>query len=258
VDVLAGLGVLVTRPEPQAAPLAGLLERAGARVYRLPAIDIVASADRPALRAALGPVDRFQWLVFVSANAVRHGAFLLEGRLPRLAAVGPATAGALARAGHPVSLVPAGGFDSEALLAKPEFADVANARVLIVRGDGGRELLGDELARRGAEVHYAEVYARRCAQPVPGAVPAVEEQWRAGRIDVVTATSAEIVRCLVEILSPEGRALWRDTTLLAGGERIAAAARQMGHEGAIIVARAADDASLTDALLEWRRHTSRS
>jgi uroporphyrinogen-III synthase len=258
VSALAGLGVLVTRPEPQAAPLARLLEDAGARVFRLPAIEIAASGDRPSLRAALGPIDRFHWVLFVSANAVRHGAFLLDGRRDlRLAAVGPATAAALDGAGFDVSLVPDGGFDSESLLATPELTNVAGARVLIVRGDGGRELLGEELRRRGADVQYAEVYARRCAQPVPGAIPAVEDAWIAGRIDVVTATSAELLRCLVEILTPAGRALLRGSVLLAGGPRIAEAARRMGHEGEIVTARAADDASLMDALVDWR-HTSRT
>jgi uroporphyrinogen-III synthase len=90
---------------------------------------------------------------------------------------------------------------------------------------------------------------------VLGAVPAVESAWVAGQIDVVTATSAELLRCLVEILTPAGRALLRGSVLLAGGARIADAARRMGHEGEIVVARAADDASLMDALIEWR-HTS--
>ena len=218
----------------------------------------MSSADRPSLRAALGPLDRFHWVLFVSANAVKHGAFLLDvGRQPPLAAVGPATAAALEHAGFRVALVPPGGFDSESLLATPELTNVSHSRVLIVRGDGGRELLGDELRRRGADVQYAEVYARRCAQPIPGAVRAVEAAWMAGGIDVVTATSAELLRCLVEILTPAGRALLRGSVLLAGGSRIADAARRMGHEGEIVVARAADDASLMDALLEWR-HTRRT
>lgn len=256
---LSGLGVLVTRPEPQAAPLALRLESEGARVFRLPAMDFEPHGDRPALRAALGPLDRFRWVIFVSANAVKFGAFLLDGaRGARLAAVGPATAAALERAGQRVSLVPAGGFDSEALLATPELNDVANCRVLIVRGDGGRELLGEELVRRGADVAYAEVYARRCARPIPGAVQAVEDAWTAGQIDVVTATSAELLRCLVELLTPTGRTLLRGSVVLAGGPRIAAAAREIGLDGEIVVARAPDDAGLVDALLEWRRHTTRS
>ncbi|MCZ8130136.1 MAG: uroporphyrinogen-III synthase [Steroidobacteraceae bacterium] len=255
---LAGLGVLVTRPEPQAEPLSRRLEALGARSFRFPAIEIRARDGRPALRASLGPVDRFDWVMFVSANAVRHGLFLLEGpQTPRLAAVGPATAAALEQAGRPVALVPASGFDSESLLASPEFARVRGQRVLIVRGDGGRELLADELRARGAEVVFAAVYERACAAPAPGAVRAVESAWAAGAIHVVTATSAELLRCLFEILGPDGRAHLQRTPLLAGGARIAQAAAAMGHEGERIVAAAADDASLVDALVKWRRHTTR-
>jgi uroporphyrinogen-III synthase len=260
VGPLEGLGVLVTRPEPQGAPLASLLENAGARVRRLPAIEIVPAADRDALRATVGPIDAYRWLIFVSTNAVRYGAFLLEDAriAPKLAAVGPATAAALDRAGLRVGVVPAGGFDSEALLATPELSDVAGARVLIVRGDGGRELLSEELRRRGADVRYAEVYARRRAQHAPEVIADVERAWARGEIDVVTATSAELHRALLEILGPAGRERLNATTLLAGGTRIAEAARRAGHAGDVVVARAADDASLLDALIESRRHTSRS
>jgi uroporphyrinogen-III synthase len=254
---LEGLGVLVTRPEPQAGPLARRLAAEGARVYRLPAIEVLARDDRARQRAALGPIDRFHWIVFVSANAVRFGASLLEGRRDlKLAAVGPATAAALNHAGYRVALVPQGGYDSEHLLESAEFRHVQGQRVLIVRGDGGRELLADELAARGAEISYAEVYERRCARPVPGAVAAVEAEWSQGAIDVVTATSGELLRCLYEILSPAGRALLARSTLLVGGPRIGAVARQIGASGPLIVAARPDDDGLVDALLKSRRHTN--
>ena len=257
--VLTGLGVLVTRPEPQAGPLARRLTAEGANVYRLPAIELLARDDRAAQRAALGPIDRFHWIVFVSANAVRFGAMLLEGRRdPRLAAVGPATAAALNHAGYRVALVPHGGYDSEHLLASPEFGHVQGQRILIVRGGGGRELFGDQLRARGAEVAYAEVYDRRCARPIPGAVAAVEDEWSRGAIDVVTATSGELLRCLYEILSPAGRILLSRSVLLVGGTRIGAIARQIGIEGPLVVSALPDDDSLVDALLRWRVHTDRS
>ena len=100
-----------------------------------------------------------------------------------------------------------GGYDSEHLLASPEFAHVQGQRILIVRGGGGRELLAEQLTARGAEVAYAEVYDRRCAVPIPGAVAAVEAEWSRGEIQVITATSGELLRCLFEILSPDGRDL---------------------------------------------------
>jgi uroporphyrinogen-III synthase len=254
---LEGLGVLVTRPEPQAGPLARRLAALGARIYRLPAIELHPRDDRARQRAALGPIDRFHWIVFVSANAVRFGASLLEGRRDlKLAAVGPATAAALNHAGYRVALVPQGGYDSEHLLECAEFRHVQGQRVLIVRGDGGRELLAEELTARGAEISYADVYERHCARPVPGAVAAVEAEWSGGAIDVVTATSGELLRCLYEILSPAGRALLARSTLLVGGPRIGAVARQIGASGPLIVAARPDDDGLVDALLKSRRHTS--
>jgi uroporphyrinogen-III synthase len=259
VAALEDLGVLVTRPEAQAAPLARRLAAAGARVYRLPAIELRPRDDLAAQRAALGPIDRFHWIVFVSANAVRFGVRLLDERRDlRLAAVGPATAAALNHAGFRVALVPSGGYGSESLLASPEFGHVQGQRILIVRGDAGRELLAEELGTRGAEVSYAEVYERRCARPVPGAVAAVEAEWSRGAIDIVTATSPELLKCLYEILSPAGRSLLASTALLAGSERIAALARQIGLKGPLVLAAQPDDDGLVDALLRWRRHTSAS
>lgn len=253
---LEGVGVLVTRPEPQAGPLARRLAAEGARIYRLPAVELLPRDDRARQRAALGPIDRFHWIVFVSANAVRFGASLLAGRRDlQLAAIGPATAAALNHAGFRVALVPQGGYDTEHLLECAEFRHVQGQRVLIVRGDGGREVLAESLAARGAEVSYADVYERRCARPVPGAVAAVEAEWSAGAIDVVTATSGELLRCLYEILSPAGRALLARTALLVGGPRIGAVARQIGIGGPLIVAPRPDDDSLVDALLESRLHT---
>jgi len=256
---LEGLAVLVTRPEPQAAALARRLAEQGARVFRLPAIELQARDDLVAQRAALGPIDRFQWIVFVSANAVRFGVRLLDERRDlKLAAVGPATAAALNHAGFRVALVPSGGYGSENLLASPEFGHVQGQRILIVRGDSGRELLADELTSRGAQVSYAEVYERRCARPVPGAVAAVEEEWSRGAIDIVTATSPDVLRCLYEILSPAGRSLLASTALLAGSPRIAALAHQIGLKGPLVLASQPDDSGLVDALLKWRRHTSDS
>ena len=256
---LDGLGVLVTRPETQAAPLAHALEAAGARVYRLPTLEIRARADRAAVRAAVGPVDRYHWVIFVSANAVRHGVALLEARATvPVAAIGPATATALRLAGHAVRLSGEGSFDSEHLLAAPELASVAGQRILVVRGVGGRDLIIEQLRARGAEVVCAEVYERACAVPVPGALAAVESAWSAGQIAVATATSVEVLRCLVELLTPRGRALLRETALLVGGARVAATAREMGLTGPVIVASSPESGVLVDALRRWGRHTKSS
>jgi uroporphyrinogen-III synthase len=166
VTRLTGIGVLVTRPEHQALHLCQLIEAEGGAAVRYPAIVIRPRPDRAAVRAAIGPADRYDLLVFVSANAVRFGADILGDRRDlRVAAIGQATAAALNAAGYRVSLMPEEGADSESLLALPQLADLAGQRVLIIRGTGGRELLFGAMTERGAQVHYAEVYTREAAYP---------------------------------------------------------------------------------------------
>jgi uroporphyrinogen-III synthase len=165
-------------------------------------------------------------------------------------AVGRATAAALHAAGIPPQLVPAAGFDSESLLALPELTGVAGKRVLIVRGEGGRALLGETLAVRGAEVHFAEVYRR--------SIPAVEigpqlSLWRA-EVGFVTATSDEVLNNLMQIVGDAGRDWLLETPLVVISERGAAGAMQLGFR-TVAVAEEASDAGIVDALcrLAWSR-----
>ncbi len=251
---LAGIGVLVTRPESQAGPLARHLTALGATVFQLPALAIVPRADAASQCATLGPLSSFDWAIFISANAVRYGAaWLPADRGPRLAAVGPATAAALTHAGYRLSLVPGRGFDSEHLLASREFQSMQGQRVLLVRGGAGRDLLAETLTARGAHVATLDVYERVRATPLPGAVEAVERAWAQGHIHIVTATSTEIVRALFELLSPEGRSLYARTALLVGSARIADSVRRSGLQGPLVIAAAPHDDGLIAALLATPR-----
>ena len=100
MPALSGLGVLVTRPEFQAMPLCRLLEAQGATAFRLPAIEIRPFGERDEIRASVEPLQDFDLIIFLSANAVRFGATLLDQRRDlHLAAVGPATLRALNQAG---------------------------------------------------------------------------------------------------------------------------------------------------------------
>jgi uroporphyrinogen-III synthase len=250
---LAGVGVLVTRPAHQAHHLCQLIEAEGGSAVSLPALLINPVADRPAVRAAVGPIDRYQLVIFVSANAVRFGGDLIAQRRDlRIAAIGRATAQALNAAGHRVAVMPAGGADSESLLAAPNLQHMAGQRVLIVRGKAGRELLGDTLRQRGAEVVYAEVYERAPAHPSRALLEQVEETWRHGGIGVYTATSGELLEALLGIVTPRCRELMDSTALLTGATRVADRAVRLGLGSPVILAAAPDDEALVAALVEWR------
>jgi uroporphyrinogen-III synthase len=249
---LAGVGVLVTRPAHQAHHLCQLIEAEDGSTITLPALQINPTPDRPAMRAAVGPIDRYHLVIFVSANAVRYGGELIAQRRDlRIAAIGRATAQALNVAGHRVSVVPSGGSDSESLLAAMSLRHMAGQRVLIVRGKGGRELLGDTLRERGAEVLYAEVYEREPAHPTREALDQLEETWRYGGINVYTATSSELLEALVGIVTPRCRELMDSTALLTGAARVADRAERLGLGSPVILAKAPDDEALVAALVEW-------
>jgi uroporphyrinogen-III synthase len=250
---LTGIGVLVTRPEHQAEHLCKLIEAEGGAAVRYPALAIKARPDRAAVRAAIGPADRYDVIIFVSANAVRFGADLLgpPRDLP-IAAIGPATAAALNAAGYRVALMPAEGMDSESLLALPRLQHMSGQRVLIVRGSGGRELIADTLTARGAFVQYAEVYMREPAKPPPPLQAEIETLWRQGGLKAYVATSVEALEALIGIVTPRCRDLMDSTALVTGSTRVAEAAARLGLGSPIVLADSPDDISLTGALIRWR------
>lgn len=242
---LAELTVLVTRPAQQAASLCDEITRLGATAIAFPAVEIVAMSASVAAGHDL--------IVFVSVNAVAHGVHLIEkSPTARVAAIGKATAAALAQTSLPADIVPEAGFNSEALLAHPDLTLASDARVLIVRGSGGRELLQETFAARGLVVETREVYERVCPTVDDATRNALEQRWASEGIDVVTATSIETLHNLIGMLSERGRALLRETTLLVASRRIAEAAQAAGLNGTLLVANGADDASMIGTLARWR------
>jgi uroporphyrinogen-III synthase len=254
---LHGVGVLVTRPRQQAAPLCRLLEAHGANTFRLPAIEIEPLADRRALAARLGDLAQFDLIIFSSSNAVRCGAMLLEQKrdLP-LAAIGPATARALNHAGYRVAVQPAEGFDSESLLRHPKLAAVAGARVLLIKGAHGRELLQQELTRRGAQVTVADVYRREPAKPSSTELKSLEAHFVARAIQVITATSVEIAENLLELATPALRSEFDRARWVVPGARIAESLRERGLAADVFQADSAEDHDLVAAIIRWRANES--
>lgn len=249
--LLIGRGILVTRPRDRAAHLAHLIEAAGGRPVVFPAIEIQDGSDSVALERMIDQLDRFDIAVFVSPTAVVRGLRLILARraLPlalRVAAIGKGTARELTRAGIEDIIVPEHGGDSEALLGLPELAAVAGRAIVVFRGEGGRELLGTTLTARGATVEYASCYRR--ARPSVG-TRALRDAWERGRIDAVTATSAEAVRNLHALVTVAQREELRQTPLFVPHERIAVAARALGS--ACVIVTAAGDEGLVTGMIEY-------
>ena len=249
---LAGLAVVVTRPARQAARFIERLHGEGAVTIAFPTLVVETVQLDEAARSALAP-DAFDWIVYTSANAVEHSIPQI-GRpaLARVAAIGRATARALADAGIRVDALPASGADSESLLALPEFTDVRAQRILVVKGVGGRDALRAGFAGRDATVRTAEVYRRAQEVPSAEALLALDHARDSGAV-VVAVTSVEVLQSLLAI-APGTRYPWlRDAPLLVPGERVAAESRHLGWRGPLVIARSAEDEMMLDAL---RQHAS--
>jgi uroporphyrinogen-III synthase len=131
----------------------------------------------------------------------------------------------------------------------PALAAVGGKRVVVFRGDGGRELLGDTLRARGATVDYVECYRR--ARPATDAGPLVRALER-GEIDAVVVSSSEGLRNLFDMVGEAGRQPLQRTPLFAPHARIAAGARALGCEQ--VIGTAPGDAGLAAALAAfWAR-----
>ena len=248
VPPLTDLTVLVTRPAAQCALLCAEIARHGGSAIPFPAVEI----EPLAVQTTVTTPD-YDLVVFVSVNAVEHGARqVTKGARTRIAAIGRATAAALAAAELAADIVPEAGFTSEALLAHPGLQLTSGARILIVHGEGGRELLKDTFVAQGMSVETREVYRRVRPNVDAAKVAEVEARWADEGIDVVTATSIETLQNLQALLTERGRQLLSSTALLVPSRRIVAAAVSAGLRGEAIVAAGADDASMIGALAQWR------
>jgi uroporphyrinogen-III synthase len=233
IKLLRGAHVLVTRPAHQAENLSFLIEGRGGVAVRFPALAIVALDDSGTIQNTLAHLDRYQWLIFISANAVTmHSYYSDDVRINkfesvRVAAIGKATAQALALVGLPVDLVPESGYNSEALLAMPEMQQMNGQNCLIVRGEGGREELATTLRSRGANVEYLDVYKRIIPDIDSSQVSLLIAQ---DKLDAITITSGETLQNLVIMLEEKYHQRLFEVTLVVVSNRIRQIAADLGFK----------------------------
>ncbi|TGO03280.1 hypothetical protein PN36_09525 [Candidatus Thiomargarita nelsonii] len=233
-----GIKVLVTRPAHQSEHLCQLIAEKGGQPVRLPVIEIVEFEDKSALFECRK--QSLDIAIFISANAVEKTLPTLQNHLPRqVIAVGKRTAQTLNAWGI-TALCPPPPFNSEALLEMPQMQTVTGKKIVIFRGEGGRELLAETLRERGATVNYVQVY-RRVQPPVPA--------WIANtQIDIIIVTSQEGLRNLFAML--DGQSWLRHTPLVVMSERIRAEAERFGVDAPVFVASAASDEGLLEGVLQ--------
>jgi uroporphyrinogen-III synthase len=242
--------ILVTRPRHQAESLCNLIEQQGWNAIRLPTLDIVA-AKKEQIRHQFETMSQYQWLIFISVNAVNFAIKANNGKIDcfknnSIAAVGKATGKALIAAGLLVDLVPETSFNTEGLLATKEMNDVKGKSCLIIRGEGGRESLADSLRARGAKIDYLEVYQRIQPQILDSTGLIMLQQEK---LNAITISSGESLNNLLKMV---GQGLHDELIaipLIVISQRLKVLAEQIGFKQ-ITVSEKAEDAAIIETLIK--------
>ncbi|MFV1993305.1 MAG: uroporphyrinogen-III synthase [Acidiferrobacterales bacterium] len=245
--------LLVTRPDHQAGQLIDLINSAGGLAYGFPSIEIRPTRNRSALLATIKTLPDCDYVFFISPNAVTHGIEAISGTIGdvpntvKLAAIGAGTVAALETAGYQCQLSPKENFNSESLLALPALQDVKNKRVIIFRGNGGRNKLKNELSKRGAHVAYAECYER----VIPGTSPeALINKLRNHNINIISFTSADAARNLVTMLGDNAELVF-NLPVIVISQRISDVCLSLGFKAGIILAKSASNEAIVDSMMAW-------
>lgn len=246
--------VLVTRPPGQADELCAAVAAAGFPVRHLPLLELRPNEELPAgQRQLLLDLDRCQHVIFVSTNAVRYGMGWIESFWPQLPqgihwlAVGDATARLLASFGVRAQ-APGREMTSEGLLALPVLQQVAGQRVLLVKGEGGRDAITTALSHRGARVDQLVCYRRVRPLLAEGELAEKLLHWRIGLIMI---SSGEGLANMLALLSPEETSKFIGTTMLVPSARVAQMARAAGFSH-VLTAENASDSAMLSALQAWQ------
>jgi uroporphyrinogen-III synthase len=230
--------VVLTRPIAQAEPLAGQLRALGREVEVLPLLEISALPDQAPLRTALADLASYRLVAFVSPNAI-DAAFVHIPAWPQglqAAVVGEGSRQALLAKGVPASQIaspadPARS-DTEHLLQALDLQALRGAKVLIVRGESGRELMADSFRAAGAEVTVLPAYRRAVPQLTPALAARLTALADDGADWIIT--SSESLRGLAALLNELNKltivANMQHHHLIVPHSRIAETARELGFQ----------------------------
>ena len=244
---LTGIGIAITRPIDQAKKLAKLIENAGGLPILFPLIAITPLNDYSEFEAVINEIDGFDWAIFISSNAVQNGMpRLVKHGIPanlKFAAIGPVTASELNTFGIKQVLTPQNRFDSEALLALSEMQNMQGKKIMLFRGIGGRDVLGDTLKSRGAQVTFAECYQRVNPQTN---CDLLAQLYSEKKLHGIVVTSSEAMRYLLDLT---GNSDWlKQVILFVNHARIAENPIQLGLK--VAIADTSGDQAMFDLIVQ--------
>ena len=246
--------IMITRPAHQAGPLSQAITKAGGEAFLFPTLEIIPSQLTEENIDTIQQLKQFDIIIFISPNAVEYGLQQIKQQttLPEktlLATIGQGSANAVfQQLGKQPDIVPQENFNSEGLLATPAMQNVSNKRILIVRGDGGREHLKQTLEQRGAHVAYLNVYQRT--------KPAIstsdfEQYLQNNQIAAIVITSATSLKNLLEITPANVTPQLLQVPLLLINQRIVDIAKAAGFISDLFVAAEASDDAIIETLKKY-------
>jgi uroporphyrinogen III methyltransferase / synthase len=224
---LFGRRIVVTRAIEQSGVLAARLSALGAEVLELPTIEIRPPEDPLPLKHAMARLETYDWLIFTSANGVRHfmqcldsGPYDLRKLRAHICAIGPATRAAIEALHLKVDLMPRE-YVAESLVEAFAAIDLTGRRILLPRAAVARDVVPEELTRRGAVVEVVEAYRTAAPDDLDSRLHRVLDQ----RPDCLTFTSSSTVRNLV---AAAGIAALREIPAVSIGPVTTQTARDLG------------------------------
>lgn len=243
--------VLITRPEPSGAELIAAIHAKGGEAFAAPLIEIGPGAELDVLGSRLHQLDENDLVFLLSKNAVwyadltlKHAGLNWSDKLSYYG-IGRSTGQYFEEITGSTIRWPENGETSEALLSLPELQFLEGKRVLLLRGNGGRELLASTLRSRGAQVEYCECYTR---YPVKYDKAEFNQKWVNADITDIVISSGQMLALLNKLIAENTKEWWFKRRLLVVSERIADQARQDGWQK-VCVANSADNNALLEALI---------
>lgn len=251
--------ILITRPQPAASQWQSRLAERGwpADIVSCMSIEPLSEpAAQQRIKTNILAFDEFHKVIFVSRNAVRHTFNWLDEYWPQLPvgieyfAIGESTAAALREAGiTPRALGDEHSpMDSETLLASPSLLRVSGERILLCKGEGGRDLLAQTLTARGARVISCPLYRRVIPQPAAGQLRRWLLHWQEGAdpAPVITVHSGESLTNLVAVARDiDGLTKLVTAPVVVPSERVADLAQSLGFRRVVTALNAGDRAMQT-------------
>ncbi|GGC69746.1 uroporphyrinogen-III synthase [Marinobacter halophilus] len=232
---LQGRRILICRPEPEASRLAEVFRSVGANVRLMPLVTREPLPETPERRALLQELNNFRHIIAVSPYAAKLLLDEIEQWWPQMPmglqwyGVGAGTAAVFSKQGLRPRR-PTQGWTSEALLALPSLQQLEHEKVLLARGEQGRELIRETLEQRGARISVLPLYRRFRPYYPP---EQVQDNFDRFQPEVIIALSGETLNNLIEIGANYHQTLYH-ALLVVPAERIAEQARSAGFSSLLV------------------------